>query len=130
MTSRLQVSPQERATVTALDGPKRYEYFVKKVVDWETVWSLWDAGWVAASDDSGVGLLPLWPAKEYAEQLALDDWSAAEAREIRIENCFELLRRIEENGMKVAVFMTRGDKGVVRSSADLIADLEAEERNY
>ncbi len=130
MTARPQVSPQEYKSVTALDGPKRYSYFVKKVADWETVWSLWDDGWVAASDDAGMGLLPLWPAKEYAEPLAVDDWSSAEARELPIDDCIELLRRIEENGMKAAVFMTHADKGVVRPAADLIAALEAEEDHY
>lgn len=31
----------------------RYEYFIKKVADYEEVWGLYDDGWATAQDDDG-----------------------------------------------------------------------------
>lgn len=130
MSERLEVSDEEFASVSSLNGPGRYRHFVKRVVDWESIWGLWDGGWVAASDDHGVPLLPLWPARRYAETLAVGDWAGATPRELDLDECVELLERISANGMKAVVFMTSGDKGIVRSASDLISDLQAEGGEY
>ncbi|WEZ05197.1 DUF2750 domain-containing protein [Bacillus subtilis] len=39
-----------------LDPDKRYRYFIKKVVDYEEVWSLSnDEGWVISEGENGTG---------------------------------------------------------------------------
>jgi uncharacterized protein DUF2750 len=57
-----ELNDKEFAAVLALPAPRRYEYFVKKVADRDTMWSLRDRdGWVTTADDDGNLHLPFWP---------------------------------------------------------------------
>lgn len=62
-----QTTQKEIEVVLELDGPARAKHFVKRVLDAGAAWSLWKDGrpLLATSDETPV--LPLWPAREYAE---------------------------------------------------------------
>jgi hypothetical protein len=49
----------------------RYEYFIKKVADYEEVWGLYDDGWATAQDDDGNILIPFFPKKELQNAVPL-----------------------------------------------------------
>ena len=49
------MNEKEVENVISLPAEGRYEYFIKRVADWEVVWSLGNEdGWVLAGDDGGV----------------------------------------------------------------------------
>ena len=71
-----EMTDKELEAVRDLPGPKRYLYTVKKVADFEEVWSLWsENAWVLASDDAGCELVPIWPHPRLAVACATEMWS-------------------------------------------------------
>jgi hypothetical protein len=62
----------------------RYEYFIKKVADYEKVWGLYDDGWATAQDDDGNMLIPFFPKKEFAEYCAVNKWNKFKAEPIDV----------------------------------------------
>ena len=53
--------------VINLTASERYDYFIRKVADFEEVWGLKDAeGWALMGSEEQV-LFPIWSEKEFAE---------------------------------------------------------------
>ncbi|MFF2415364.1 DUF2750 domain-containing protein [Bacillus safensis] len=60
---------------------KFYAYFIKKIVDFEEVWSLRNEnGWVMSEDEHGVPQLHFWPTENHAAYSAIDPWEKNSAR--------------------------------------------------
>lgn len=49
------------------DGRSRYEFSVKKIVDWEEAWGVYKDRWIMFEDGSGNMVFPIWPAKDFVE---------------------------------------------------------------
>jgi hypothetical protein len=129
-----EVSDKEFRGVTALSGPDRYSHFVRRVADFEEVWSLRNpGGWVTMGDDSGRKCVPVWPHKRYAETFIRGDWSDATAAMIELDAWMDRwLPGMTRDGLQVAVFPVEGEKeqGVVVTPARLQHDLEEELEQY
>lgn len=64
--------------VLKLSAPERYDYFIKRVADWRTLWALdSDDGFIIATDDNGKELFPVWSHHHFAELCATDSWAGA-----------------------------------------------------
>ena len=127
----MEISEKQIAAVTALPGPERYKHFVKVVADREEVWGLKQDGWALAATDRGDAVMPLWPARQYAELCATDDWSGYAATAIALDEFMnEFMQRLDSEGILPAIFATPQNKGVTPSTAELRADLERELTNY
>ena len=72
----MKVTPKQMEAVLALSGVKRFEHFIKVIVDWREVWGLYQDGWALAEADDGIIVFPLWPAKEYAQVCAVNSRTA------------------------------------------------------
>jgi hypothetical protein len=127
-----EVSDQEFAAVTALPAPRRYDYFAKKLADWQRLWSLGDeAGFVAAADDDGRDLLPVWPHPAFAAACATGDWEGQEPVEITLDEWLtEILPMLERDGTRIAVFQTPQGQAVHVDPERLRHDLEDELSQY
>lgn len=118
-------------TIILLDGPKRYSHFIKRIVDWEEVWGLYDDGWALASTDDGVHIFPLWPAQEYAALCANENWQGYNPEVIKLADFMDyLLPKLKEDGVLLGVFYTPTDKGITPSVDQLLSDLNEELANY
>ena len=127
----MKINPKQFEAILALPGNKRFEHFVKVVVDWETAWGLYEDGWALAADDTGTPVFPLWPAEAYARACAVNEWSAYQPRSIDLGYLTaELLPRLEGDGVLPGVFFTPMSKGVTPSVAELLAALDAESAKY
>jgi hypothetical protein len=126
------MSDDEFHSVVRLPGPGRYSYFVKKVADWEDIWSLRNAdGYVLARDPDGTELVPVWPHPRLAEACARGEWENCEPVAIPLETwTARWIPGMEKDGRKVAVFPTPEDKGVVATPRQLLDDLHAECKRY
>jgi len=122
---------KEFEAVLRLDGPARFQHFVKRVADAESAWGLWRDGWALTGDDSGTDAFPLWPAREYAALFQTDDWVDHEPSEIQLRDLLgELLPKLRGKGTRVAVFPRPDGRGVVVTADELEASLRRELENY
>lgn len=122
---------KEIESVLRLDGPKRFDHFVKRVADEERVWSLWDSGWTLMEEEGGQRVFPVWPAREYAERCCIGGWSKCEVREVPLAELLEqLLPELDKAGLRVGVFPTPEGKGVVITPGELDAHLRKELEKY
>jgi hypothetical protein len=113
-----------------LPGAKRYEYFVKKVTDWEVVWGLFSEGWATAADSEDT-VLPFWPGFEFAALCAEGAWTGYAPKEIQLYDFLETwLPGMGKDGLKVAVFPVAAGQGVVVTPARLQQDLAEECAKY
>lgn len=127
----MKVNPKQLESVLALPGTKRFEHFVKVVADWQEVWGLYQDGWALAAADDGTTVFPLWPAKEYAQACAANEWKGYEPRSFSLSDFMEvLLPKLESDGVLPGVFFTPSSKGVTPSVGELKSALEAELHNY
>jgi Protein of unknown function (DUF2750) len=127
-----QVSDQEFAAVSELEAGERYDYLVKRAVDWEGLWSLRsDDGWDLLADDEETELVPVWPHPRFAEA-CVPPGDPSEAARIPLGEWVERwLPGIERDGRKIAVFPTPGGRGAVIEPRRMLHDLRGyEAANY
>lgn len=123
--------PKKIKNITAMKAPERYEYFVRKTVDFEKVWGLYEDGWAVAEDSKGHKAIPFWPEKEFAEVCCDAVWKSYEPKAIDLESFLERwIPGMEDDEMLVAVFPTPADNGIFVSAAQLGADLSGEIEQY
>lgn len=122
---------KEIEAVLKLDGPARFKHFVKRVVDEERVWGLWDDGWALFGDSEGNQVFPLWPAREYAEKCGVGDWAAYQPKEIPLQSLLdELAPDLQASGIRPGIFPTPEGKGVLPTMDELCEALLEELEQY
>ena len=121
----------EFESVTKLAPEKRYEYFIKKVADWQEIWSLWNEGWVLMGDSDEHETVPVWPHAIFAEASAVDDWLGYKPRRIGLADWMEKwIPGIERDRRMIAVFPTLEGQTTTVNPARLKHDLEEELARY
>lgn len=124
------VNDKEFQAVIKLPANIRYEYFIKKVVDEETVWGLYNDGWAVTEDEDGTLLLPFWPKKAFAQHCAIEEWAEYSCESMDLDELMEeFLPRLLEDGYKPSIFFNNVDSAVLEVET-LIRDLETELENY
>lgn len=125
------VSDQEFEAVSALASEPRYHHFIKRVADWQALWTIrCDADWVSISDNSGGTSLPVWPAERFARAYCNHEWASCTPDVITLEEWSnDVAPRLSESGVQIAVFPIDG-RGIIVDAARLICDLEAEGGKY
>ena len=108
----------------------RYEYFIKKVADYEEVWGLYDDGWATAQDDDGNMLIPFFPRKEFAEYCAVNEWNNFKAEPIDLNEFIEnWLVGMRKDRVKPSIFPINEDSEMVEIDV-ILRDLNSELENY
>lgn len=127
----MKVTPKMVASVLALPGLERYGHFIKVVADWQQVWGLYHDGWALASSEDGTVVFPMWPAREYAEACANNNWSGYEPRAFDLDELLnDLLPKLERDRMMPGIFFTPQRKGVTPSVSQFRHDLDVELEKY
>lgn len=121
----------EIQAVLRLEGPERFNHFVKRVADEERAWGLWKDGWALMTNSEGAQVFPIWPASEYAELQRIGEWAGYEPREIALADLLEeLLPKLAERGVLPGVFPTPTGKGVTPTAEELATALRKELESY
>lgn len=129
--SFMNINSKQIAQVMSLSGEKRYQHFIKVIADWEIVWGLYDKGWALSETDDKERVFPVWPAKEYAELCAENEWSGYEARSFSLEEFLsDFIPSLINDSVLIGVFSTPKQESVAVSGEQLINDLEVELDNY
>ena len=99
-----------------------------RVADCGQLWSLRNSeGWVIASDDAGLQLIPIWPHARYAQACAIDEWADCAPQSIEVHDFLDRwIPGSEKDGRHFAVFPVPDSRGVPVDAARLSADLKEE----
>jgi len=112
----IKILKKEIEAVMHLSGKDRYKYFIKKVVDSEKLYGLYEDGWALVSDDEGKEYFPLWPAEEYALLCAENGWENYNPEEIDLHKFLEVfVKNIQAHNISPAIFMTPSNEGITLS---------------
>jgi len=118
--------------VLNLSAEDRYNYFIRKSVDFEEVWGLKDKdGWALLGSDNKEKLFPIWSEKEFAELCAVDNWDNYVPAVILLSDFLnKLLPKLEKDNILFAVFLTPKNKGIVVAPKKVKMDIENECEQY
>jgi hypothetical protein len=120
-------NPRQAQSIFRLDGPSRYDHFIKEVVAQDGAWGLFDEGWAMGSDGAGKPTFPLWPSKELATACASGPWAEFKATEISLDDLVEeLLPKLKEDQVTPSLVRSPDGKSVLPSVDQLIEDLQTE----
>lgn len=127
----MKVNSKQMAAVLTLPARKRFEHFIKLVADREQVWRLYKDGWATAQTDGGEIVFPFWPAVEYAQQCAENEWSNYHPKVIPLSDFMDdVLPQLKIDKIAPSVFYTPSNKGVVVPVDELFSAIESELENY
>lgn len=127
----MSASQKQIEAVLKLPAPQRYSHFIKKVVGWRKLWTLYDDGWAMSESDEGEPIFPLWPEKEYAELCISGEWSNYIPRSIDLDEVLDsMIPILKERGILPGVFFTLEDGSVNASIEEFESDLREELSRY
>jgi uncharacterized protein DUF2750 len=124
-----EMNDEEFRAVSALPAGERYNHFVKRVADWEWVWTLEEpgGGLVQSVSDEGVSALAVWPHSLYAEACAEGDWAGTVSAGFEVhEWVYELLPKLGTEGLMLVVFPTPEHQGFLVTAEGMKEDIESE----
>ncbi|MEN5236382.1 DUF2750 domain-containing protein [Pseudomonas sichuanensis] len=116
--------------ISAMKAEDRFDYFVRKVSDFEVVWGLRDQGWATSGLD-GREVVPFWPEEDFARLCAVDEWSGFSPCQISVGDFLEKwLPGMQGDNRLCQIFPVRDDVGFVINPAELESALRAELEQY
>jgi hypothetical protein len=128
--ANMAIDSRQIQEVVMLSGPQRYEYFIRRVLETGTVWSLYRNGWALATKEDGTLVFPLWPDSEFAKICADYEWTGYEPQAFPLDELVgELLPQLEQDGIVTGIFYTPGARDVMPTAGLLRRDLEEEAKN-
>ena len=124
------ISVQEIEAVLKLPSKKRFEYFVKRVVDSEEAWILTGSGGTATVEDGGKTLVALWPFAEFAMACTAGDWRDKRPTSINLDTLEAMLGEARTTDQGVCAFPLPNGIGIPLSAEFVLAALAEESGHY
>ena len=131
----MKVSKQELEAVIALSPEKRYNYFVKRICDWEQVWTLYEDDYIVLNEaKNGKLYILLFPFKDFAEHYATNTrgMKGVSYKSFEINEFLEtIIKKLQANNVSNAlVFPVANGYGLNVSMSDMVKDIQSELENY
>lgn len=124
----------ERAieNISLLEPFKRYQYFIKKVADFEEVWILVNQNNdIAFAEIESKILIPLWSGKEFASSCMEGVWNNYYPKKVDLKSFYtEVLPFVNEKDALLDVFPVKNRSGFVVAFEEFNRDLDEELENY
>ena len=120
-----EIEEEEVRRLLSLPPEDRAVSFFQLVADWEEAWGLRDAeGWIVAQETDA---LRLWPHGAFAEACARGPWEGAAPEPVALDDLLEdLLPLLQEDGLRIAVFPSSEDPGLLLAPGEVRERLERE----
>lgn len=116
--------------ILALAPQERYEYFIRKVADFGTVWGLYDGGWATADSKKTVAI-PFWPEEDFAKLCANAEWEGFEPKSILLGDFIERwLLGMERDKRICQIFPIPNQQGSLVPPQDLLFAVKKELQQY
>lgn len=121
---------KEIENVLKLNNEKKYEYFIKKIADYEEVWALKDDdGWATLGDEDNV-FFPVWAKKDYSNLCVKEEWIGYTSQKISIQEFVEnWIPGLKRDNIRITIMWHNG-KGIDVDWDILINDIMAELEKY
>lgn len=126
MVVRDKPSEKELVQINAMSRAERVQYFLHCVIETEDVWGLGDnSGWLLKSLDDDVSCLPIWPFKDFALKMNVNDWDDQSPVSVSLEHfIYGILGKLKEADMLVEIFPTPESDGDIMTAQQLSEMLE------
>lgn len=123
---------REFEEVSKLEPFNRYQYFIKKIADYEELWTIIDIkGEYALCDIDAYTLISLWPNKEFIESNLIEAWSMCKPLKLSLDSLYShLYPIITKESFLFNIFPVNGKAGFIVSLEELDNDLSEELENY
>lgn len=128
----MRLNEKEIESVSSLKPFDRYKYFIKRVADFEEVWTILDQdGDIALSDIDDEVLVSFWSSEEYIGSNLSQGWKDCKPLKLTLEDFEEkVLPFIHKEQSLVNVFPVGGKSGFVVSIEEFLRDLNEELEQY
>jgi hypothetical protein len=122
---------KKNENVIKLSSEDRYNYFIRKVADFEEIWGLYNDGWALLGDDANMQAFPFWPEKEFAEICATEQWLGYLPKSITLDNFLEKwIPGMENDELSISIFQTPKSTGKIVNPQKLMNDINEELEQY
>lgn len=118
--------------ISSLNPLERYQYFLKKVADYEEMWILVNGNEdVAFAEVGNETLVPLWSAQEFAANCMEGIWMSYNPKSVDLSDLeLSVLSFVKSKKALLDVFPVGSKSGFVVSYEELNRDLDKELENY
>ncbi|MCH4828200.1 MULTISPECIES: DUF2750 domain-containing protein [Flavobacterium] len=126
------MNAKEIKNVSVLQPIERYKYFIKKVADYEELWTIVDVnGDYALSDIDDKTLISFWSAKEFINSNLEEGWKECTPKKLTLDDLEdEIFDLIASKNYLIDVFPVNGKSGFVVDLDEFARDLSEELKNY
>lgn len=128
----MKITREHMEAVSKLNADERYSYVIKRIADWEEMYTLVDdQGEIVTSEIDGKVMVPFWSAAEFASSCATGGWADAETKKITLDDFEdEILDFLDENDYLMNIFPVGDKTGFVVDLLEFSKDLSNELKNY
>ncbi|MFV5703098.1 DUF2750 domain-containing protein [Flavobacterium sp. XS2P12] len=126
------MNAKEFDNVIKLTPFDRYRYFVKKVADFEELWTITDMdGNYALSDIDENVMISFWPKLEYIDSNLANGWEECRPKKLTLDDLEdEIFDLIASQNYLINIFPVNGKSGFIVSLDEFARDLSDELKNY
>ncbi|WP_066439796.1 DUF2750 domain-containing protein [Chryseobacterium sp. CCH4-E10] len=122
------MNPKEKENILKLEPFKRYQYFIKKIADFEELWTIIDEnGDYAISQIDDVEFISFWSAEEFIASNLDNGWENCKPLKITLEDLEEnIFDVIAAENYLINIFPINGRSGFIVSLDEFTRDLQEE----
>ena len=96
---------QKLKNIRELSAEDRYGYLIKQVSALQEVWLIHEDGkFVQMGDEEENVSIPVWPEKEFAEMMLVQDWKDYSVESMEVHEFMEWLQELEKENVDIAGF--------------------------
>lgn len=123
--------PEKIKNVFNLPPEERYDYFIRKVADFEEVWLVKkEQNIIALVDESEREAISVFPEKGFAELLLQGEWEGFTVEKIDVYDFVDWLDQIKKEGKRIACFPKDDFIAFIVSAEEMKVDLLEEIKQY
>lgn len=128
----MKLHPKEKENILKLKPFDRYKYFMRKVADFEELWTVVDGyGDIGLSEIENETLISMWPKEPFIESCLSGKWENHSPFKLTLDDLEEsVIPLISENNYLINVFPKDNKTGFVVNLNEFIRDLNEELENY
>lgn len=126
------LNEQAIKTISELEPYKRYQYFIKKIADFEELWLLIDENDdIVYSEIENELIVPFWSNEEFTDSCVNGAWRNCTPTKVTLEDLgVKVLSFLRQKKALVDVFPVDNKSGFVVSIEEFLRDLDEELKNY
>ncbi len=128
----MELTREHIEAVSKLSSEERYSYTIKRIADWEVMYTLSNAqDEIVWSELEGNLMVPFWTAPEFAEKCISSGWGNTQVKMITLDDFEqEIVDFLAEREYLLNIFPVGDKTGFVVDLLEFSRDLAAELENY